>query len=202
MLGRLFAVFVFVGSSAVAAETELNQFFPSAPIHEDDRLSGSFEADIVGCRITLTEKSGAFRTVRVFNVRDYATEPELIARPFAEQLSTRYNVTWVARLEPFDDELDQLNAKLQDLRVSWRERRSLSQSELQARSLVLGNWLSEIRSGDHGSFAERNHTTRYITKDQDILIAVRINTAMEFPVQSVDIPSLAHAVHRHALNCS
>ncbi len=202
MLRRLFAALVLASSSAVAAETELDQFFPSAPIHEDDGLSGFFEADIVGCRITLTEKSGAFRAVREFDVRDYATEPEQILRPFARQLSTRYKVTWVARHEPFDDELDEFIAKLRDLRVSFWYLRSLSQSEIQARTLVLGNWLSEIRSGVHGSFAERNHTARYLTKDQEILIDVSINTAMQFPVQSGDIPSLAHAVHRHALDCS
>lgn len=157
----------------------------------------------MGCLITLTEKSRAYRTVQVFDVRDYATEPEQILRPFARQLSTRYKVIWVARPEPFDDELDEFNAKLRDLSAPFWYLRGLSQSEIQAKTLLLGNWLSEIRSGVHGSFAERNHTARYhLTKDQEILIDVGINTAMQFPVQSGDIPSLAHAVHRHALNCS
>lgn len=202
MFGRLFATFVLVSCSAAATETELDQFFPSNPIHEDDRLSGFFEADISGCRVTLTEKSRAFTTVRVFDVRDYETEPEHLARPYAQQLSTRYNVAWGARLETVDDELDELNAKLRDLRISWRDRKSLSPSELQDRSIVLGSWLSEIRSGSHGSFPQRNHTAQYLKEDRDTLISVRINTAMELPAQSGDIPSLAQAVYRHVLTCS
>lgn len=188
--------------SKAAAETELGQFFPSSSIHEDDRLSGDFEAIIEGCSVKLTEISGSFTTVSMFDVENYETDPGHLAWPYGKQLSTRYYVSWLARAQVSDGTIEGLNATLRDLRVSWRDRRTLSQSELQAKSRILENWLSKISSGSHGPFAQRNYTARYLTADQDLVVSVRVNTVMEFPVRAADMPALAHAMYRHALTCA
>lgn len=138
----------------------------------------------------------------MFNVQNYETDPESLSWPYAKQLSTRYNVAWRARLSASDGTIEVLNARLRKLRVSWSDRRTLSPIELQDKSRILENWLSEISSGSHGSFARRNHTARYMTADQNLLLSVRINTVMEFPVRASDMPSLAHAMYRHALTCN
>lgn len=199
VLGRFLITFIFMSCSAAAAETKLDQFFPSNPIHEDDRISGNFEASIEGCRVKLTEISGERTTVGLFDVRNYQTDPRHLARPYAKQLSTRYNVAWFARPEAFNQETENLKAKLRDLRISLKDRSTLSPSELQAKSIVLESWLSEIRSGSHGTFAQRNHT---LTLKQGLLTFVWINSSMIFPVKSGDLPSLANAMYRHALTCS
>lgn len=202
VIGRLFVALVLITCSKAAAETQLNQFFPSNSIHEDDRISGDFEAIIEGCSIRLTEVSSSATTLSLFDVQNYETDPGRLAWPYGKQLSTRYKATWLARALVSDRTMEELNATIRDLRVSWRDRRTLSPSELRAKSNVLENWLSEISSGSHGPFAQRNHTARYLTVDQKLLISVRINTVMEFPVQAGDMPALAHAMHRHALTCN
>lgn len=202
VIGRLFVVLVLISCSKAAAETELSQFFPSSSIREDDRLSGDFEAIIEGCSVKLTEVSASFITVSLFDVMNYETDPGRLTWPYGKQLSTRYRVAWLARTQVSDEAIEELNAKLRDLRVSWRDRRTLSPSELQAKSRLLESWLSDISSGSHGAFARRNHTARYLTTDEDLLVSVRINTVMEFPVRAADMPSLAHAMYRHALTCN
>lgn len=202
VFGRLFVALVLMSCSKAAAETELDQFFPSNPIHEDDRLSGNFGAIIENCSVKLIEVSGSFATVRLFDVQSYETDPGSLAWPYGKQLSTRYNVTWFAQDQILDQTIEELNGKLRELRISWRDRGTLSPSELQGKSNILKNWLSEISSGGHGSFARQNHTMQYLTDDQPLLISVRINTVMEFPVRAGDMPLLAHAMYRHALTCS
>ena len=202
VIGRLIVALVLISCSKAAAETELDQFFPSNSIHEDDRLSGDFEAIIESCSIKLTEVTGSFTTVSLFNVQNYETDPRRLTWPYGKQLSTRYNVVWHARSQVSDGTVESLNATLWDLRVSWRDRRTLSQSELQAKSNILGKWLSEISSGSHGQFARRNHTARYLTADHGLLVSVRINNVMQFPVRAGDMPLLAHAMYRHALTCN
>ncbi|WP_353328992.1 hypothetical protein [Phaeobacter sp. NW0010-22] len=202
VFGRLLVALVLMSCSKAAAETELDQFFPSNPIHKDDRLSGDFEAIIEDRSVKLTEVSGSFATIRLFDVQSYETDPGRLAWPYGKQLSTRYNVTWFAREQVLDQAIEELNAKLRELRISWRDRRTLSPNELQGKSNILENWLSEISSGGHGSFARQNHTARYLTDDHHLLISARINTVMEFPVRAGDMPLLAHAMYRHALTCS
>ncbi len=201
MIGRLFIALVLISCSKAAADTELDQFFPTGSIHEDDRITGDFEAVIKGCNVELTEVSGAFTTVSSFNVQNYETDPGRLTWPFANRFSTRYNVVWRARLPVADGAIEELSATLRELRVSLRDQRILSPDELQAKSRILENWLSEIRSGGHGPFAMQNHTARYMIADQNLLRSVRINTVMEFPVRGSDMASLAHAMYRHALTC-
>jgi hypothetical protein len=202
VIGRLFVALVLISCSEAAAETELDQFFPSKSIHEDDRISEDFEATIEACSVRLTAESGSFTTVSLFNVQNYVTDPGRLTWPYGKQLSTRYNVAWHARAKASDSTVENLNAILRDLRVSWRDRRTLSHSELQAKSNILENWLSEISSGSHGQFAQRNYTVQYLTADQGLLVSVRINNVMKFPVRAGDMPLLAHAMYRHALTCN
>lgn len=201
VFGRFLVTLVLMSCSQAAAETELDQFFPSSPIHKDDRLGGDFEASIEGCRVKLTEVSGTFATVSLFDVQSYETDPGRLTWPSVRQLSTRYNVTWPSRGQILDREIEELNADLRAHRISWSDRRTLSPAELQTKSNALENWLAEIGSGSHGSYARRNHTAQYLADDRDLLVSVRINSAMAFPVQADDMPLLAHAMYRHALAC-
>lgn len=199
--GRIFVALVIMSCSQAFAETELDQFFPSSPTHEDDRLSGNFEAVIKGCNVKLTEFSGSFATISLFDVQSYETDPGRLVWPYGNKYSTRYNVAWSARAEASGMTTEELNAKLRELRISWRDNRTLGTNELQAKSKVLEKWLSEIQSGGHGSFAQRNHTARYLTTDEELLVSVRINAFMEFPVRAGDMSQLAHAMYRHGLTC-
>lgn len=201
VFGRILVTLVLMSSSQAAAETELDQFFPSSPIHENDRLGGEFEAAIEGCRVKLTEVSGTFTTVSLFDVQSYETDPGRLNWPSLRQFSTRYEVTWPSRGQILDSSIEELNADLRAHRISWSDRRTLSPAALQAKSNELKNWLVEIGSGRHGSYAQRNHTAQYLSDDRDLLVSVRINSAMSFPVQADDMPLLAHSMYRHALAC-
>ena len=201
VFGRLFFALILISCGQASADTGLDQFFPSRPIHEDDKLSGEFEAVIDGCNVKLTEISGSFATISLFDVQSYETDPGRLALPYGKQLSTRYKVSWQVRTEGVGMMTEEVNAKLRDLRISWRDRRTLGPQELQAKSDVLEGWLSEIQSGDHGSFAQRNHAARYLTAGERLLVSVRINTGMEFPVRAKEIPQLAHVMHRFGQTC-
>ncbi|WP_342075166.1 hypothetical protein [Yoonia sp. SS1-5] len=191
---------VWTGGQA-AAENEILQFFPSVPIHEDDRLTGHFEATVQGCNVELTETSEPFVTVSRFDVQSYETDPGRLSWPYVKQLSTRYNVAWFKRDGEIESSMEELNIKLRQLRVSWSDRRTLSPDEVRAKSMELENWLSEIRSGGQGQFAQRNHTARHLSDDERFLVSVSINTALVMPVRVSDMSSLAHAMYRHGLTC-
>lgn len=197
----IWAVILVVWTCGQAvAENEIQQFFPSGPIHEDDRLTGHFEMATEGCNVELTETTGAFTTVGRFDVQSYETDPGRLFGPNATRLSTRYNFVWPTRSGAPDSIIEELNSDLWQLRISWRDRRTLSSDQVRAKSLELENWLSEIRSGEHGQFAQRNHTARYLA-DDGFLVSVLINTAIEMPVRASDMSSLAHAMYRHGLTC-
>jgi len=195
------SILVVWACGQAAAENEILQFFPSGPMHEDDRLTGYFEVTVQGCDVELTETSEPFFTVRRFDVQSYETDPGRLTWPYAKQLSTRYNVAWFGRNRATDASLEELNIKLRRLRVSWSDRRRLSPDEVRAKSMELEHWLSEIRSGVLGQFAQRNHTARYFSDSEDFLGSVSINTAMVMPVRASDMSSLAHAMYRHGLTC-
>ncbi|UWQ49322.1 hypothetical protein K3720_15670 [Leisingera caerulea] len=196
------AVLAFLTYNTAMAETELAQFFPSIPMHEDDRLSGHFEGNIDGCNITLTETSGSFMTISRFDVRHYETDPGRLNWPYVNQLSTRYKVGWIAKEMASNSSTKELNGKLRTLRVSLIDRRTLSADEIQGKSDALAYWLAEIRSGSHGTFALSNHTARYLVSNQELLVSVSVNTFMQFPAQARDMSLLAHAMYRHGLECS
>lgn len=184
-----------------AAENEILQFFPSGPIHEDDRLMSHFEVIGQGCDVELTETSESFVTVGRFHVQSYETDPGRLSWPYGKQFSTRYNVAWFGRDGAAEASMEELNIKLRRLRVSWSDRRTLGPDEVRAKSMELENWLSEIRSGGQGQFAQHNHTARYFSDNEDFLVSVSINTAMVMPVRASDMSSLAHAMYRHGLTC-
>lgn len=192
---------VAIDISQASAETELAQFFPSMPIHEDDRLDGNFEAVFSGCIIKLTETSKSFVSVHTFDVLSYETNSGRLSWPYAREFSTRYNVPWFLRTEVSQAKTNELNAQLWNLRISWRDRRTLGAAEVRRKSEVLQSWLSEIRSGRYGSFAQKNYTARYQKTGEELLVSVLINNLMNFPVQRGDMPSLAHAMYRHSLAC-
>lgn len=189
-----------INCGEAAAETELAQFFPSQPIHEDDHLSGYIEANIQGCYVTLTETSGRYSIVSQFDVQRYETDPGRLFWPYGKQLSTRYNVGWPAKFS--DTSIEELNTQFFEARVSMKDRRTLSLDEILTKSKPLETWLSEIRSGRHGQYAQKNHRARFLTGDPDLLISVSINTYMGFPVQATDMSSLAHAMYRHSIACN
>ena len=195
---------IAIDTSQVSAETELARFFPSVPIHEDDRLDETYEATFNGCIVKLTETSRFSVSVHTFDVLSYETDPGRLSWPRAKhtrRFSTRYIVPWYLRTEVQQAHIKELNARLRNLGISWKDRRTLSAAEIQKTSEVLQTWLSEIRAGRHGSFAQKNHMTRFRTMDEELLVAVRINNTMFFPVRKGNMPSLAHAMYRHSLVC-
>ncbi len=195
------AILVVWTCGQAAAENEILQFFPSVPIHEDDRLTGHFEVAVQGCNVELTETSEPFVTVSRFDVQSYETDPGRLSWPYVKQLSTRYNVAWFKRDGATVSSMEELNIKLRQLHVSWSDRRTLSPDDARDKSMELENWLSEVRSGAHGQFAQRNHSARYFSGDERFLVSVSINTSMAMPVQTSDMSSLAHAMYRHGLTC-
>jgi len=193
---------IALGSGTAAADNELSQFFPSVRIHEDDRLRANFEVMISGCDVEFIEASRYHLSIGRFDVRDFETDPERAARQYPEQLSTRYNVAWFAVDELIDTSIESLGAALHELRISGPEFRTLSPSELQDRSDELESILLEIRSGNHGTFAQSNHTARYReTNDGRLLVAVYINMGMQFPVAASDMEMLLQTLHHHSLEC-
>lgn len=187
--------------SEAFAEGELTQFFPSEPIHEDDSLLGTFEATVTGCNIKLTKTSGYFVTVSNFDVQDYETDLERLYWPKAQRISTRYRVPWFVRRTLSAASIDDINSKLDELSLYRHRLAVLSPDEVQRNMKELQNWLSEVRSGVHGTFAQNNHTAVYLTKEGKSLISVRVNSDMRLPVQSTEMSALAQAMHQHSLTC-
>lgn len=189
-------------AGAAASETELDAFFPSVPIHEDDRLDGHYTIEITGCHVVVTETTRQYVSVSHADLRYFETDPGRLAWPYGNRLSTRYLVAWNAHEVAQKENLNTLQHDLRELRISWRDRKTLGADALILKSEALKAKLLEIRNGVFGEAAQNNHTERYLLHDETpVLVSVTLNISLQLPVQVKDMSELAHAMYRHNLNC-
>ncbi|MEM6587480.1 MAG: hypothetical protein AAF641_03460 [Pseudomonadota bacterium] len=185
------------------ANADILRFFQSAPIHEDDRLSGEYDLAIDECRFDLTHyspnrKSPRSVTHTKIDLSYFLTVPPL-ASGDGGRYSSRSTVTWFTERH-IREELEALNAELFELRVTWFTRSRLTETEIRERRSKLENMLARIEGGEFGEFAQNNHAVVHEEGNPEKPSSVRIALSLQLPTRVTNGKRLKDAVFRHQLD--
>lgn len=184
-------------------------FFPSVPIHEDDRLHGEYELRTRGCSFQITEYTPSRLAPRritrtVFEISYYDTGIDRVNAPFQDApLSSRHTLVWFAN-DVSNDDLVDVKIPLRDARLSFVERRNINSVAAKDKQARLTELLTKIKTGNFGTFAAQNHAVSYkVVGSKHEVVAVMVGRTFQLPVERDDAQHLIMGMNSYRLeNCS
>ena len=180
-----------------------SDYFPSVPIHEDDRVIGETHLELLGCKLTMTQfnpssDSPLTVTITSINLLDFITNPVHINLPHASSsLSTRHMLSWFA-FQMNDMRAEYANELLRFARLSFTDQRNLSDPKVAQKVQQIKSLLERIERGEFGGFAKANLTKRFRRGEHGLVpIGASVAVSFQIPVQKHHAIAIVREIASH-----